>query len=200
MLLLDEIEKAHPEIFNILLQVMDHGKLTDNTGKVADFRHVVLIMTSNIGARELDKNKLGFGERTTDGDDDRSFKNAFPPEFRNRLDARIAFQALRPETMLKIVDKFLKELAAQLADRDVTITTTDAARAYIAEKGYDKALGARPLGRVIDDEIKRQLSEEILFGALEHGGAVEVDFADGKLVFRSTKKVVEPRDDAETTT
>ncbi|MCC6645947.1 MAG: ATP-dependent Clp protease ATP-binding subunit ClpA [Polyangiaceae bacterium] len=188
VLLLDEIEKAHPEIFNILLQVMDHGKLTDNTGKVADFRHCVLIMTSNVGARELDKNKVGFGERTTTGDDDRAYKNAFPPEFRNRLDARIAFQALLPETMLKIVDKFLKELAAQLADRDVTLTATEGARAYLADKGYDKALGARPLGRLIDDEVKRPLSDLILFGDLERGGDVVVGVADGALTLTATPR------------
>ncbi len=192
VLLLDEIEKAHPEIFNVLLQVMDHGKLTDNTGKVADFRHVVLVMTSNVGARELDKNKLGFGERTTLGDDDRSYKNAFPPEFRNRLDARIAFQSLRPETMLKIVDKFLKELSAQLADRDVTLTASDAARSYLADKGYDRALGARPLARLIDDELKRPLSDLILFGALERGGTVDVELSDGALVLHAAARPEPP--------
>jgi ATP-dependent Clp protease ATP-binding subunit ClpA len=183
VLLLDEIEKAHPEIFNVLLQIMDHGTLTDNTGKHADFRHMVLIMTSNVGARDLAQAKLGFGERSSGGEDDKAFKNMFSPEFRNRLDARIAFKALGSETIKSVVDKFIAELAAQLADRDVTIDLTEGARAYLAEHGYDKLHGARPLARLIDSEVKRPLSDELLFGALEHGGHVLVGAEAGKLTF-----------------
>ena len=176
VLLLDEIEKAHPDLFNILLQVMDHGKLTDNNGKPADFRHVVLIMTSNVGARELAARKIGFGDADNMGADDVAFKRLFSPEFRNRLDARISFDPLKPEAMERIVEKFLKELEAQLADREITLEMTPAARTWLAEKGYDKAMGARPLGRVIQSEIKRPLTEEILFGALEKGGHALIDF------------------------
>ncbi|NUQ77630.1 MAG: ATP-dependent Clp protease ATP-binding subunit ClpA [Polyangiaceae bacterium] len=176
VLLLDEIEKAHPDVFQVLLQVMDHGTLTDNNGKKSDFRHVVLIMTSNVGARDLAQSRVGFGERGTAGDDDRAYKNTFSPEFRNRLDARIMFKPLDPSVMGSIVDKFIRELGALLADRDVTVEVTDRARAYLAEKGYDPANGARPLARVIEDEVKRKLSDEILFGALENGGKAIVDF------------------------
>jgi ATP-dependent Clp protease ATP-binding subunit ClpA len=172
---LDEIEKAHPEVFNILLQIMDHGKLTDNNGKPADFRHVVLIMTSNVGARELAKAKIGFGDSANFGADDVAYKNMFSPEFRNRLDARIQFDPLQPAAMERIVEKFIKELEAQLSDRKITLETTKAARDWLAEKGYDKVMGARPLQRVIRDEVKRPLTEEILFGALEKGGHAVID-------------------------
>src|SRR6185295_2716936 len=145
VLLLDEIEKAHPDVFNVLLQVMDHGTLTDNNGKKADFRHVVLIMTSNVGAQEMARGMVGFGLRDVRGKEDLALKNMFSPEFRNRLDARIQFDPLSPDVMEKVVDKFTKELAEQLADREVTISLTPAARAYLAEKGYDKDQGARPL-------------------------------------------------------
>jgi ATP-dependent Clp protease ATP-binding subunit ClpA len=175
VLLLDEIEKAHPDLFNVLLQVMDHGKLTDNNGKPADFRHVVLIMTSNVGARELAKARIGFGDSANMGADEVAFKRLFAPEFRNRLDARIAFEALKPEAMELIVDKFLRELRSQLADRDVTIELTPKARSWLAQKGYDRAMGARPLTRVMQDEIKKQLTEEILFGSLEKGGHAVID-------------------------
>jgi ATP-dependent Clp protease ATP-binding subunit ClpA len=185
-LLLDEIEKAHPEIFNILLQVMDHGKLTDNNGKPADFRHVVLIMTSNVGARDLAKARIGFGDSANVGADDVAYKNLFSPEFRNRLDARIAFLPLQPESMEKIVAKFIRELEAQLADRKITLAITDRAKAWLGEKGYDKVLGARPLQRVIRDEVKRPLTEEILFGALEHGGHAIIDLdADAPLRYEA---------------
>jgi ATP-dependent Clp protease ATP-binding subunit ClpA len=183
VLLLDEIEKAHPEIFNVLLQIMDHGTLTDNTGKHADFRHVILIMTSNVGARDLQQSKLGFGERSSMGEDDKAYKNLFSPEFRNRLDARIPFQALDPATMKSVVDKFLRELRAQLADRKVTITLSEAAIAYLADKGYDKLNGARPMARLIENEIKRPLSNELLFGKLENGGTVVVDLEGDTLTF-----------------
>jgi len=176
VLLLDEIEKAHPDLFNILLQVMDHGKLTDNNGKPADFRHVVLIMTSNVGARDLAARKIGFGDATNYGADDVAYKRVFSPEFRNRLDARIPFAPLEPEAMERIVEKFLRELTMLLADRGVTVEATPAAREWLGKKGYDRAMGARPLARVIQDEVKKPLTDEILFGALEHGGHAVVDF------------------------
>ncbi len=184
VLLLDEMEKAHPDVFNILLQVMDHGKLTDNNGKSSDFRHVVLLMTSNVGARDLARRAVGFEGGRNFGDADREFKRMFSPEFRNRLDARIAFNSLGRETMRSIVDKFVRELAAQLADKKVDISFSEDALAYLADKGYDPDFGARPLSRVIDDEIKRALGDELLFGALEHGGKASVGAADGKLTFR----------------
>ncbi|WP_437766921.1 ATP-dependent Clp protease ATP-binding subunit ClpA [Sorangium sp. So ce764] len=183
VLLLDEIEKAHPDVFQVLLQVMDHGTLTDNNGKKSDFRHMVLIMTSNVGARELAQARVGFGERGTAGDDDKAYKNTFSPEFRNRLDARIMFRALDPSVMGSIVDKFVGELAAMLADRSVTVEVTDRARAELATRGYDPANGARPLGRVIENDIKRRLGDELLFGALENGGNVAVDFEGGEFTF-----------------
>jgi ATP-dependent Clp protease ATP-binding subunit ClpA len=175
VLLLDEIEKAHPDIFNVLLQIMDHGTLTDNSGKKSDFRHMVLIMTSNIGAQDLAQARLGFGQRNNRGDDERAFKSTFSPEFRNRLDARIRFDPLSQEVMLSIVDKSIKELADQLAERGVTIELSDAARRYLAEIGYDRDYGARPLGRIVQDQIKRPLGDELLFGKLADGGKVRID-------------------------
>jgi ATP-dependent Clp protease ATP-binding subunit ClpA len=183
VLLLDEIEKAHPDVFNVLLQVMDHGTLTDNNGKKSDFRHVILIMTSNVGAQDLQRGYMGFGSRDERGRDDAAFRNTFSPEFRNRLDARIAFDPLSPETMSRVVDKFIAELGKQLAEREVTIELTGSAQAYLAEKGYDKQNGARPLGRLIQDEVKKPLGDELLFGALENGGHVRVDAENGKLSF-----------------
>jgi ATP-dependent Clp protease ATP-binding subunit ClpA len=183
VLLLDEIEKAHPDVFNVLLQVMDHGTLTDNNGKKADFRHVILIMTSNVGAQDLARAPLGFGSRESKGRDDPAFKNTFSPEFRNRLDARISFDPLSPGVMGLVVDKFIKELNHQLSEREVSLVLTDAARTYLAEKGYDKDNGARPLGRLVQDEVKRPLTEEVLFGDLEYGGEVVVDVREGKLHF-----------------
>ncbi len=183
VLLLDEIEKAHSDVFSVLLQVMDHGTLTDNNGKKSDFRHIVLIMTSNVGARDLAQSRVGFGERGTAGDDDRAYKNTFSPEFRNRLDARIHFDPLDQSIMGSIVDKFIKELSMMLIDKNVTITVSDKARKYLAEKGYDKQNGARPLARVIEDEVKRPLGDELLFGHLENGGRVNVDYKDEKLAF-----------------
>jgi ATP-dependent Clp protease ATP-binding subunit ClpA len=183
VLLMDEIEKAHPDVFNVLLQVMDHGTLTDNNGKKADFRHVVLIMTSNVGAQDMARGLVGFGQRDVRGKEDIALKNMFSPEFRNRLDARIQFDALSPDVMERVVDKFMKEMSEQLAERDVTLSLTPAARAYLAEKGYDKDQGARPLGRLIQDEIKRPLGDQLLFGELEHGGHVTVDVKDGAIHF-----------------
>ena len=183
VVLMDEVEKAHPDVFNILLQVMDHGTLTDHNGKKADFRHSILIMTSNVGARDLASRKVGFGDRTSIGEDDAAFRRTFSPEFRNRLDARIPFNPLDLEIMAKIVDKLLFELEAQLADRKITIALTDQARDYLAEKGFDPAMGARPLARVIQEEVKTPLGDEILFGPLEKGGRVEVGLEDGRIVF-----------------
>jgi ATP-dependent Clp protease ATP-binding subunit ClpA len=183
VLLLDEIEKAHPDVFNVLLQVMDHGTLTDNNGKQGDFRHVVLIMTSNVGAQDLARGMVGFGNRDAQGSDSLAMRNTFSPEFRNRLDARIAFDPLSPSVMNRVVDKFIRELGDQLADRDVTIELTESARAYLAEKGYDKSNGARPLARLIQDEIKKPLGDELLFGQLEHGGHVIVRAENGAVTF-----------------
>jgi ATP-dependent Clp protease ATP-binding subunit ClpA len=188
VLLLDEIEKAHPDVFNVLLQVMDHGTLTDNNGKKSDFRHVILIMTSNVGAQDLQRGLMGFGSRDEQGRDDMAFRNTFSPEFRNRLDARIAFDPLSPDTMTRVVDKFIAELGKQLAERDVTIELSLSAKGYLAEKGYDKQNGARPLGRLIQDEVKKPLGDELLFGALEDGGHVRVDVEGGKLAFRFDSK------------
>ena len=185
VLLLDEIEKAHPDLFNLLLQVMDHGALTDNNGRKSDFRHVVLIMTSNVGARELSRRMPGFGAAGDErfGDTDEAFKRMFSPEFRNRLDAKVDFAPLDPKVMGQIVDKFIAELGTQLSERKVKIELSEAARAYLAKKGYDPMNGARPLGRVIQDEIKRPLTDEMLFGKLASGGAVRVDVADDKVTF-----------------
>jgi ATP-dependent Clp protease ATP-binding subunit ClpA len=192
VLLLDEIEKAHPDVFNLLLQVMDHGSLTDNNGKKTDFRNVILIMTSNIGARDLARARPGFFAEadSRSGDDDIAFKDRFSPEFRNRLDARIKFRSLDPVVMGSIVDKFLKQLAAQLADRQVRIEVTEDARALLAKLGYDPQNGARPLDRVIRERIKRPLAEELLFGKLEKGGLLEVDADGEELVFRFPKAKV----------
>jgi ATP-dependent Clp protease ATP-binding subunit ClpA len=185
VLLLDEIEKAHPDLFNLLLQVMDHGSLTDNNGRKSDFRHVVLIMTSNVGARELSRRMPGFGTSGDErfGDTDEAFKRMFSPEFRNRLDAKVDFAPLDPAIMERIVDKFIAELGKQLSERKVNIDLSPAARGYLAKKGYDPMNGARPLGRVIQDEIKRPLTDEILFGKLMGGGTVRVDVVDDKVVF-----------------
>ncbi len=184
VLLLDEIEKAHTDIFNLLLQVMDHGLLTDTSGRKVDFRHVIVLMASNVGAEELDRHVIGFGERTTEGDDDKAFKKWFSPEFRNRLDARIPFASLSPEIMGKIVDKFIEELAGQLIAKKIELVLTEPARDYLAAKGYSKQYGARPLTRVIQEAIKHPLSEELLFGKLDKGGRVRIDVESDKLVFQ----------------
>jgi ATP-dependent Clp protease ATP-binding subunit ClpA len=197
VLLLDEIEKAHPAIFNVLLQVMDHGKLTDNTGVASDFRHVVLIMTSNVGARDMSMRRVGFGDQAQPmGSEDKAVQNVFSPEFRNRLDARVAFNPLDPSVMGSIVDKFIGELDAQLKDRRATIALTEGARQWLAEKGYDRLMGARPLARVIQSEIKKTLSDELLFGKLEHGGEALVDVKDGALVFTYTSLPPESSEEA----
>ncbi|HME27523.1 MAG TPA: ATP-dependent Clp protease ATP-binding subunit ClpA [Acetobacteraceae bacterium] len=183
VLLLDEIEKAHQDLFNILLQVMDHGKLTDHNGKSVDFRNVVLIMTTNAGASDMAKEAIGFGRDTREGEDEDAIKRLFTPEFRNRLDATIAFAGLTPEIVGRVVEKFVMQLEAQLADRNVTIELSSAAKEWLAERGYDKLYGARPLARVIQEHIKKPLAEELLFGKLVKGGSVKVTLKEGKLDF-----------------
>jgi ATP-dependent Clp protease ATP-binding subunit ClpA len=174
VLLLDEIEKAHPDLFNVLLQVMDHGKLTDHNGKQVDFRNVILIMTTNAGASDLTKPPIGFNRTKREGDDQDAIKRLFSPEFRNRLDATIGFQNLPREVIAKVVEKFVFQLEAQLADRNVTIELSEEASAWLIEHGYDEQFGARPMSRVIQDNIKQPLAEELLFGKLEGGGTVRV--------------------------
>jgi len=183
ILLLDEIEKAHPDLFNILLQVMDHGKLTDHNGKKIDFRNVVLIMTTNAGAAEAAKPAIGFGREMNVGADEDAIKRLFTPEFRNRLDAVVPFSGLSPEVIAKVVDKFIAELEFQLGDRGVEITVSQAARSHLAEVGFDPAFGARPLARVIAEKIKKPLADDLLFGKLARGGTVHVDFKDGQITF-----------------
>ncbi|MFZ1663029.1 MAG: ATP-dependent Clp protease ATP-binding subunit ClpA [Paracoccaceae bacterium] len=178
VLLLDEIEKAHPDVYNILLQVMDHGKLTDHNGRQVDFRNVILIMTSNAGASELAKSAIGFGRERRTGEDTAAIERTFTPEFRNRLDAIISFAPLPREVILQVVDKFVLQLEAQLMDRHVHIELTPEAANWLAEKGYDDRMGARPLGRVIQEHIKKPLAEELLFGKLTKGGLVRVGVKD----------------------
>src|ERR1700712_2274899 len=187
VLLLDEIEKAHPDLFNILLQVMDHGKLTDHNGKTVDFRNVILIMTTNAGASDMAKEAIGFGREVRVGEDEEAIKRLFTPEFRNRLDATITFAGLTPEIVGRVVEKFVMQLEAQLADRNVTIELSSAAKEWLAERGYDRLYGARPLGRVIQEHIKKPLAEELLFGKLVKGGAVKVTLKDNKLEFEITE-------------
>ena len=180
VLLLDEIEKAHPDLFNILLQVMDHGKLTDHNGKQVDFRNVILIMTTNAGASDLAKESIGFGRGKRQGEDTEAINRLFAPEFRNRLDSIIAFGNLPIEVVRQVVEKFVLQLEAQLADRNVTIELSDEARDWLAERGYDPMMGARPLARLIQQTIKTPLAEEVLFGHLKGGGAVRVIVKDGE--------------------
>jgi ATP-dependent Clp protease ATP-binding subunit ClpA len=183
VLLLDEIEKAHPDLFNILLQVMDYGKLTDHNGKTVDFRNVILIMTTNAGASDLAKPAIGFGSEVRTGDDQEAINRMFTPEFRNRLDAIVSFAALSPDTIGRVVDKFILQLEEQLADRNVTIELDEAARTWLSEKGYDRLFGARPLARIIQEHIKKPLAEELLFGKLTKGGIVRVTRDGDKLGF-----------------
>lgn len=183
VVLLDEIEKAHPDLFNILLQVMDYGKITDNNGKTVDCRNIILIMTTNAGASDMAKATVGFERTVREGDDEEAINRTFTPEFRNRLDAVIPFKALSPATIGRVVDKFIMQLEAQLGDRGVTIELTSEARQWLGKKGYDPAMGARPLGRVIQEHVKKPLAEELLFGRLTKGGAVKIAVKDGKLAF-----------------
>jgi ATP-dependent Clp protease ATP-binding subunit ClpA len=183
VLLLDEIEKAHPDVFNLLLQVMDHGTLTDNNGRKSDFRHVVLVMTTNIGAESISRASIGFTLQDHSSDNSEAMKRAFSPEFRNRLDAVIQFKALPTSVVDSVVDKFLTELQAQLDDKKVVLEVEPEARLWLAERGYDRMMGARPMQRLIQDELKKPLAEKILFGELaEHGGVVHVSVGeDGRL-------------------
>jgi ATP-dependent Clp protease ATP-binding subunit ClpA len=194
VVLLDEIEKAHPDIFNILLQVMDHATLTDNNGRKADFRQVVLIMTSNAGSREMSAGSIGFNDSPTSGSLDNrqraavarsksAVERVFSPEFRNRLDAIVNFRPLTPDVMETIVDKFIIQLEEQLAERRIAITLQPEARQYLAKKGYDPLFGARPLARVIQAEVRDRLTDEILFGALENGGTVTIGLKGEELAF-----------------
>jgi len=203
VLLLDEIEKAHPDLFNILLQVMDHGKLTDHNGKSVDFRNVILIMTTNAGASQMAKAAIGFAREKREGDDQAEIERLFTPEFRNRLDQIIAFDSLPPKVVAEVVDKFVMQLEAQLADRHVSIELSEAARQWLAEKGFDPLYGARPLARTIQEHIKKPLAEELLFGKLEKGGMVKVglDAANNRLTFEIVEsknpqrpETVEPAD------
>eukprot|EP00873_Tetraselmis_striata_P005390 jgi/Tetstr1/425654/TSEL_016074.t1 len=196
VLLLDEIEKAHPDVFNILLQVMDHGTLTDHNGRSVDFRNVVLIMTSNAGATEQAKAAIGFGRDRREGEDTAAIERTFSPEFRNRLDAVIAFGNLPTEVVHRIVEKFVMQLEAQLADRGVTFELTEEAVSWLAEKGYDERMGARPLARVIQEHIKRPLADEVLFGKLRKGGTVKVSVSEdaaGLLLESVEETVVKPK-------
>ncbi len=188
VLLLDEMEKAHPDVYNILLQVMDHGKLTDHNGRTTDFRNVILIMTSNAGASEQAKEAMGFGRLRREGEDTAAIERTFTPEFRNRLDAVIPFGPLPRETILQVVEKFVLQLEAQLIDRNVHIDLTRAAAEWLADKGYDSKMGARPLSRVIQEHIKKPLAEELLFGKLTKGGEVQVGVKEGKLELRIEKQ------------
>ena len=181
VVLLDEIEKAHPEVFNLLLQVMDHGTLTDNNGRKADFRNVVLIMTTNAGAQEMGRPSIGFAEQDNSTDGMEVIRRMFTPEFRNRLDAIVQFSALKLEVVKTVVDKFLTELQAQLDEKRVTLEVDEEARAWLAREGYDEKMGARPMQRLIQEKIKRQLAEDLLFGDLASGGTVRVSIEDNDL-------------------
>src|SRR5215211_3439689 len=198
VVLLDEIEKAHPDLYNILLQVMDHGKLTDHNGKSVDFRNVILIMTSNVGAMDLQKAPIGFGRKREVGDDTEAINRLFAPEFRNRLDAVISFARLPREVIAKVVDKFVMQLEAQLADRDVTIELTEEATKWLMDHGYDEQMGARPMARIIQEHIKKGLADEVLFGKLKGGGHVKVvlvkdELGNSKLGFEFLEGPVTPK-------
>ena len=186
VVLLDEIEKAHADVYNILLQVMDHGVLTDSNGKKVDFRNVILIMTTNAGASDAQRNAIGFGRDKVQGEEEAALKRLFTPEFRNRLDAVVSFKPLTQDIIRQVVQKFVLQLEAQLADRNVTIETTDEAADWLAKNGFDELYGARPLARMIQEHIKKPLADDILFGKLSRGGHVKVRLKDGKLVFDIT--------------
>jgi ATP-dependent Clp protease ATP-binding subunit ClpA len=182
VLLLDEIEKAHPDVFNLLLQVMDHGTLTDNNGRKADFRSVVIVMTTNAGASEMSRPSIGFTHQDHSSDGMEAIKKLFAPEFRNRLDAIIQFKPLDPAVITRVVDKFIYELEAQLQERGVTVDVADSAREWLAEHGFDAKMGARPMARIIQENIKKPLAEELLFGRLANGGHLVIRAEDGQLV------------------
>ena len=193
VLLLDEIEKAHPDLFNILLQVMDNGKLTDHHGKTVDFRNTILIMTTNAGASDMARESLGFGNLTREGEDEEAVKKMFTPEFRNRLDAIVPFGYLPTPVIGRVVEKFILQLELQLAERDVHISLDEEAKAWLTEKGYDKLYGARPMGRLIQEKVKQPLAEELLFGKLVNGGEVKVHMKDGALAFEITPAAPKPK-------
>ena len=193
VLLLDEIEKAHPDLFNILLQVMDNGKLTDHHGKTVDFRNTILIMTTNAGAADMAREGIGFGANGREGEDEEAIKRMFTPEFRNRLDAIVAFDYLPPSVVAMVIDKFVLQLELQLADREVHIALDDESKAWLIERGYDKMYGARPMARLIQEKIKQPLAEELLFGKLIHGGEVRVHLKDGNLAFEVTAAAPKPK-------
>jgi len=176
--LLDEIEKAHPDIFNILLQVMDHGTLTDNNGRKADFRNVIIVMTTNAGAESLQKRSMGFTSKKEAGDEMEDIKRMFTPEFRNRIDAIISFAALDEEIILRVVDKFLMQLEEQLHEKKVEAVFSESLRTFLAKKGFDPLMGARPMSRLIQDMIRKALADELLFGRLVSGGRVTVELDD----------------------
>ena len=186
VLLLDEIEKAHPDVSQLLLQVMDNGKITGSNGKEADARNCILILTTNLGSKSAQKNNIGFGNELEKAYEDVDLKKFFSPEFRNRLDATITFSTLTKEVMMKIVGKFLVLLRDMVKTKDIKITISDEALDYLVDKGFDPKMGARPLQRVIDQDIKRPLSKELLFGNLKNGGIVHITVEDTKLVFEST--------------
>jgi ATP-dependent Clp protease ATP-binding subunit ClpA len=193
VLLLDEIEKAHPDVFNLLLQVMDHGTLTDNNGRKADFRHVIIVMTTNAGAFEMSRPAIGFTQSDSATDGMEAIRRLFSPEFRNRLDAVIQFGALDQATIEQVVDKLLVEAEAQLEHKRVSISVDESARRWIAKRGYDPKMGARPMARVIQEFIKRPLAEELLFGKLVNGGHVEVTVSeDGEKLVLETRAADEP--------
>jgi len=178
VLLLDEIEKAHPDIYNILLQVMDHGTLTDNNGRQADFRNVIMIMTTNAGAESMQKSVIGFSAKREMGDEMAEIKRLFSPEFRNRLDATISFRALDSDIIIRVVDKFLTQLEAQLHEKKVDAHFTDKLKDWLGRKGFDPLMGARPMARLIQDTIRSALADELLFGRLAGGGSVTIDIDD----------------------
>jgi len=196
VVLLDEIEKAHPDVFNLLLQIMDNGTLTDTNGRKADFRNVILVMTTNAGAELISRSSMGFTLQDNSSDAGEAIKKIFTPEFRNRLDATIHFDALDSKVILNVVDKFLIELESQLEAKKVNMIISDAARSYLAEKGYDPKMGARPMARVIQDEIKQILANELLFGELSNGGEVRIDVKEGKLICHTSSVVREEKANA----
>jgi len=192
VLLLDEIEKAHPDLFNILLQVMDNGKLTDHHGKTVDFRNTILIMTTNAGASDMARESIGFGAGSREDAQEDAVKRMFTPEFRNRLDAIVPFAYLPPAVVARVVDKFILQLELQLADRNVHIELDDEARKWIVDRGYDKLYGARPMGRLVQEKIKQPLAEELLFGKLVNGGEVKVRIKDNAPAFEIVPAAPKP--------
>jgi ATP-dependent Clp protease ATP-binding subunit ClpA len=191
-MLVDEVEKAHPDLFNILLQVMDNGKLTDHHGKTVDFRNTILIMTTNAGAADMARESIGFGAATREDAQEDAVKKMFTPEFRNRLDAIVPFAYLPPAVVARVVDKFILQLELQLADRNVHIELDDEARQWLTDRGYDKLYGARPMARLVQEKIKQPLAEELLFGKLVNGGEVKVRIKENQPTFEVTPAPPKP--------